>query len=220
MKSVKATLAACAFTLAGSAIAVLAIKVYHPHWLMPAAAPAGQTLVSTDAPLPAVTLPALTPAPENSTQAMTPPPVIIQPPATPPNNPFRRNLVTDDMLGRNNLAKVLKDCRTKLTAYQSQHDGALPNFQSYPGWKQLTFKTRVDGSPVSGGPRGPYMNDAPINPLNGNGAVGLVRHDVIAGQIMPGQGLGFVFNISNGKLWGTDADGRTIFDESSAPADR
>ena len=137
----------------------------------------------------------------------TAPAVSLQPPAA---RPDRRSVITDDLIQRTQLRKTLEHVRTAIAKYTRDHAGRLPNFQGHQPWFPLIRKSRPDGTIASGAPCGPYLDEPPVNPLSGHSSLGLVRSAVIPGQQMPGGNLGFVFDITTGRVWAVESDGRTI----------
>ena len=97
---------------------------------------------------------------------------------------------------------------------RSDHGGRGPDFARHAAWRQLTHRTAADGSPNPAGEFGPYLDAAPVNPLNDCGVIGLTGRIPKPGQTLKTDGkLGWVYCIPTQTLYATDADGKTILDE-------
>jgi general secretion pathway protein G len=198
---------------AGGAGGVAALKYLAPGFFAPQSATA---FAIPDAGPLSATQPAAPAKPSVSTGPAAPPPPVARTtgakPVPPPvANPFDN--AGDADARRNSLRSHLMTLRSQLELYKLQHEDRLPDFSKYAAWHQLTRKTRADGTPAADGQFGPYLQRAPVNPLNNSASIGLVRRDVEPGQVMKGEKLGFVVSTISGKVWATDADGKTIFDE-------
>jgi general secretion pathway protein G len=104
------------------------------------------------------------------------------------------------------LVGQLKTLRSQIELYKAQHMDTLPDLVNNQ-WAQLQSPTNMRGviDTTSVGTYGPYVNKLPVNPLNGNTAVG-------AGA---GAGLGWVFNPANGTLIATNATATLTFDDNT-----
>lgn len=112
---------------------------------------------------------------------------------------------------RSSLVSQLQTLRSQIELYKLQHLDVLPNLVA--NWDQLTQKTDDTGSTVAATrDLGPYMQAAPVNPLNGSSVV--VNGD---GTAAAGSACGFVYDYAagagTGKIWGTDATGTVLFVE-------
>jgi len=213
----------------GGVAGVSTLKYVAPDWLLPKSARA-------------FTIPESKPMPDLTAQPPTLPAAELRP--IPPQRrarPASASAAPDDDTDRrphgSHSSKPVHDHRRagppqpapldppdlpapRLALYQLQHGDKKPEFTKYPAWAQLTGRTRVDGTPDPRGQFGPYLTAPPVNPLNDFGALGLVRNDLKHGQTTRGQKLGFIFATTTGKLFATDRDGKTVWDElAPEPAD-
>jgi len=114
---------------------------------------------------------------------------------------------------------LLTTLRAQLGLYTTHHGGKSPDFAKYAAWHQLTHKTRADGVPNAAGEYGPYLDAAPVNPLNDSGVIGLTGRIPKPGQTLRTEAkLGWVYCITTQTLYATDADGKTILDERKLAA--
>jgi hypothetical protein len=114
---------------------------------------------------------------------------------------------------------LLTTLRAQLGLYTTHHGGKSPDFAKFAAWHQLTHKTRADGQPSATGEFGPYLDAAPVNPLNNSGVIGLTGRIPKPGQTLRTQAkLGWVYCITTQTLYATDADGKTILDERKLAA--
>jgi len=164
---------------------------------------------------PATTQPAPHPIPVPAPVAVAPlpprPTPIAQPAApTAPSAEARRlapALLTLDTL------------RGHLQLYTLQHGGKAPEFARYPAWHQLTQHTRPDGTVDPKGEFGPYLEAVPANPLNDSVVIGLTRRTPETGKpLKTGGKLGWVYCVTTGTLYATDADGKTVLAERESTA--
>jgi hypothetical protein len=162
---------------------------------------------------PPATQPAVVATPIAAAPAPIPPrPTPIPPPATPrPATLEARRLAP--------ALSALDTLRGHLQLYTLQHDGKAPEFTRYPAWHQLTRQTRTDGTVDPSGEFGPYVDAAPANPLNDSVVIGLTRRTPEAGKALKTGGkIGWVYCVTTGILYATDADGKTILAERDATA--
>lgn len=175
--------------------------------------PSSNKTIVTAPPTPAPRLAAPHAAPPQPAQTTsTQSPAASAPAAAAPTAP-----ASDDAAVRRSVRSFLYSCRSQMETYKLQHGGRLPEFSKYPAWHQFTQKTRVDGTPAPDGECGPYFLEAPVNPLNGFGGIGLVRAEPKPGQVMRAEKLGFVICSTTGAVFATDKDGKTIVNEPSSP---
>jgi general secretion pathway protein G len=128
---------------------------------------------------------------------------------------------------KNSLTSQLQTIRSQLELYKLQHlDQLPPNLIASGGpassptcWEEMCEKTNADHS-VTGTPQfGPYLQAAPINPLNNNPDVAVVSGttDYGTGGVANGNGtVGFVLNSTTGKIWATSAQFGFIYNEGLA----
>jgi hypothetical protein len=109
---------------------------------------------------------------------------------------------------------TLDTLRGHLQLYALQHGGKPPEFARYPAWHQLTQHTRADGTVDPQGEFGPYVEAAPANPLNDSVVIGLTRRTPEPGKALKTGGkIGWVYCVTTGMLYATDADGKTVLAE-------
>ena len=196
----------------GAAIGVSAMRSWGPQPAGPAPAQAASVVPPPSIPASKPSKPMASVPPVQTVHVLpelapAAPAISLTPPAP---RADRRSVITDDLLQRTQLRKSLEQVRSAVVRYTRDHAGRLPNFQSHQPWFPLIRKSRPDGTIASGAPCGPYLDEPPVNPLSGNSSLGLVRSAVTAGQQMPGGNLGFVFDITTGRVWAVESDGRTI----------
>lgn len=102
-------------------------------------------------------------------------------------------------------AEALAALRSKIEQYQLQHNGKVPDLKKYPRWEQLTSKTRVDGKVDPAGEYGPYLFQAPVNPVNGSSDVEVVQR--MTKTYKPKKPVGYVFESSTGQVFLTNEHG-------------
>ena len=162
--------------------------------------------------------PPFPPAPAPTAGELTPKPTTVSKlpgrPA-PAKAPAAAQTVDDPRLAETR--STLENLRGQLQLYPSQHAGKPPEFAKYPAWHQLTQRTRADGTVDPEGPLGPYLDAAPVNPLNESGVIGLTGRTPQPGQTLRTDGkLGWVYCIKTQTLHATGADGKTILDDRAA----
>lgn len=88
----------------------------------------------------------------------------------------------------------LQTVRCQLELYKIQHDEQLPPTQTYASFEQ-SLKTRDSDN------HGPYLQEIPANPFNGNNAVRFEK-----GQSTAGSGkAGWVLNMTTGTFRADDS---------------
>ncbi len=106
---------------------------------------------------------------------------------------------------KSSLTSQLQTLRSQIQLYKLQHGDTLPNMVT--DWTPLTTQTTY-GS----GSFGPYMQAAPVNPLNSKSSV--VNGD---GSAASGTPCGFIYDYSagtgTGRIFGTDTDGKSVYVE-------
>lgn len=185
----------------------LVTPVTHAASIVPLATPA----TTQPAPHPILAPVPVVPAPVAAAPLPPRPTPIAQPAApTAPNSEARRlapALLTLDTL------------RGHLQLYTLQHGGKAPEFARYPAWHQLTQHTRADGTVDPKGEFGPYLEAVPANPLNDSVVIGLTRRTPERGKpLKTGGKLGWVYCVTTGTLYATDADGKTVLAERESTA--
>ena len=111
---------------------------------------------------------------------------------------------------RSNVQSTVQTLRSQIALYRLQHNDRLPYLIA--GWDQMVNRTDCRGAtdPRAGTKAfGPYLQDAPINPLNGRSAV--TGGD---GSAPSARACGYVYDYANGsgsgRIWGTDVDGKVL----------
>jgi general secretion pathway protein G len=113
---------------------------------------------------------------------------------------------------KSNLQSQLQTIRSQVSLYRVQHadkwptsDGTLGSSATWD-WTLLTGKTDADGTANASGALGPYLQATPVNPLNGNSAMGTAL-DASAGWLLDKTG---------GKIYATGtAPATDYFDEGA-----
>ena len=108
------------------------------------------------------------------------------------------------------LSATMQMLRAQLELYRLQHNDALPDFNLYPGWDQLTKKTDAAGEIVADGKFGPYMDKAPKNPLTGTARVQVVNKPPALSFKAVSDTVGYVLDTSTARVWPVDAEGRIV----------
>ncbi|MBV8780564.1 MAG: hypothetical protein JO353_04140, partial [Phycisphaerae bacterium] len=127
---------------------------------------------------------------------------------------------------KNSLTSQLQTVRSQLELYKLQHLDQLPTALAAGGtgstpWAQLIEKTNADQTTTGSPSFGPYLQQAPINPLNNSTGVGIVSGvtDFGAGGVANSTGsVGFILNTTTGKIWATSSKFGYIYNEAN-PAD-
>jgi general secretion pathway protein G len=100
----------------------------------------------------------------------------------------------------------LRQMRTMIELYKTQHDGKLPDLVS--GWGVMTKITTYKGKNV-----GPYVSAVPVNPLNNLSNV--VNGDPT--KAATGSKVAYIYDYAagngTGRVAATDADGLSLFKE-------
>jgi general secretion pathway protein G len=123
---------------------------------------------------------------------------------------------------KNSLSSQLQTLRSQIELYKLQHNDAAPLFTGSNAdaqWEQMTLKTDVSGA-TTGTDFGPYLQQNPSNPLNSNTEIiNITGADPVFGGAAPptttgATGLtGFVFNRDSGKIWATNQNTGSFYDE-------
>jgi general secretion pathway protein G len=125
---------------------------------------------------------------------------------------------------KNSLTSQLQTVRSQLELYKLQHLDQLPSTLVAGGagttaWAVMVEKTNADQSTTGTPTFGPYLQQAPINPLNNSSGIGVVSGttDYGAGGVANGAGsVGFILNTTTGKIWATSSKFGYIYDEANA----
>jgi hypothetical protein len=104
------------------------------------------------------------------------------------------------------LKEQLQTLRADLELYKLQHMDLPPDFVHNPAWEQMTRRTRSTGAFDLRGV-GPYLPRRPVNPVNGFYKVE-TAHTVGPDYHAHGKQIGYVFENSTGRLFGTDEHGK------------
>jgi general secretion pathway protein G len=113
----------------------------------------------------------------------------------------------------------LQTLRSQVELYKLQHAELYPTsdgtVEGTWDWTKLTGKTDETGA--AGGDLGPYLQQAPINPLNSNSDMEFVADDDAAEALTaPAATSGFVFSKETGKIWAINATSNGLYDEGGA----
>ena len=106
---------------------------------------------------------------------------------------------------KNSAQSLLQTIRSQTELYKMQHNDVPPDLAS--GWTQMTGKTNAKGnSTVGDGPvvYGPYLQQTPKNPFNGNSGV----YATVSAAAGAPDG-GFVMD-ADGKIYCIDGDGNAF----------
>ena len=108
------------------------------------------------------------------------------------------------------LSSQLNSVRAQIQLYIIEHGDQKPPNLPANNWTDLTTQTVFQG--VN---RGPYLPYVPVNPLNGYSNVAVVNADPTWGDPVAGANVGYVYNTSNGFMYGTSALGDKVYNESN-----
>ena len=126
---------------------------------------------------------------------------------------------------KNSLTSQLQTMRSQFELYKLQHNDKLPILFQADGtvtdWTQMTGQTWVSGTAAVAATSGdtvygPYLQQNPINPLNGNSDCAVSTADSVPGTAAATKGVGFLMNRTTGKLWGTSALMNNVYNEANA----
>jgi general secretion pathway protein G len=107
------------------------------------------------------------------------------------------------------LSDQLHHIRTQIQLYTLQHNDARPTLTG-GNWDSLVVQHLHNGER-----RGPYLPSIPRNTLNDFTNVLVVAADPSFGDPVAGANIGFVYNPSNGFVWGTNTAGDKIYNEAN-----
>src|SRR5437763_7284274 len=108
------------------------------------------------------------------------------------------------------LSSQLNSVRAQIQLYIIEHGDQKPPNLPLNNWSDLINQTVFQGTN-----RGPYLPSIPVNPLNGYINVAVVNADPTWGDAVAGAKIGFVYNTSNGVMYGTSALGDRVYNESN-----
>jgi general secretion pathway protein G len=123
---------------------------------------------------------------------------------------------------KNSLTSQLQTIRSQLELFKLQHKDQLPTSlgTGTNDWAEMTTQTDADQAAYTAssttGPFGPYLQQPPANSLNTFSAVGTTTTDLGTGGVAnPASGsIGWVVNLTTGKIWATSAKLANVYDES------
>jgi general secretion pathway protein G len=131
---------------------------------------------------------------------------------------------------KNSLTSQLQTMRSQMELYKLQHNDQLPSKLKPAGphgtdpadWDQLTGQTDVSGTTAAATALqkfGPYLQQIPTNPLNGETTILSTATDypVLDGATAT-QATGFVLNNVTGKIWATAVNKTNMYNEAD-PSD-
>jgi general secretion pathway protein G len=127
---------------------------------------------------------------------------------------------------KSSLTSQLQTVRSQVELYKLQHlDQAPPKLVAggTTAWDDMTVQTNADHTttveaPATTLPFGPYLQAAPINPLNNSSSVFIVTSDVTLGGPSGATSEGWIYNTNNGKTWATSAKFTKVYNEGD-PSD-
>jgi hypothetical protein len=122
----------------------------------------------------------------------------------------RDEIASEQKAQEASLTKSLEDFRAKLSAYQKDHNGSLPDFNRFPGWDQLLEKTDANGKSSESGQYGPYLDRPLKNPYTGTARVQVVDKHPGLRFGAASASIAWVLDRSNGKVWAVDAEGQLM----------
>jgi general secretion pathway protein G len=107
------------------------------------------------------------------------------------------------------LSTQLNAVRAQIQLYSLEHGDTRPVL-SGSDWTPLTTITVHDSRN-----RGPYLPSVPINPLNRFTNIAVVNVDPAFGDAVVGANIGYVYNSTNGFMWGTNTAGNRVYNEAN-----
>jgi len=108
------------------------------------------------------------------------------------------------------LSSQLNQVRAQIQLFTIEHGDQRPANLNGNNWTDL-----INPSVYNGTNRGPYLPSIPVNPLNGFTSIAVVVADPAWGDPVVGANIGFVYNSSNGFMYGTSSVGDKVFNESN-----
>ncbi|HZZ44640.1 MAG TPA: prepilin-type N-terminal cleavage/methylation domain-containing protein [Tepidisphaeraceae bacterium] len=104
---------------------------------------------------------------------------------------------------QSSMTSQLQTIRSQLELYKMQHGDLYPTTDgkstaaTFTNWDRLTGKTDADGTIDATGAFGPYLQQAPVNPLTSSSTVSGTA----------GATVGYVFEDATGKIYGVTKTG-------------
>ncbi|HEY8667515.1 MAG TPA: prepilin-type N-terminal cleavage/methylation domain-containing protein [Tepidisphaeraceae bacterium] len=105
---------------------------------------------------------------------------------------------------KNSTTSQLQTVRSQIELYKLQHNDTMPPLLT-GGWTNLIVKSNADGTTTGTPTFGPYLQAAPVNPLNQQSAVASA----------PATAKGWVFDSTTGKIWATGTDPTKYYNEAT-----
>ena len=96
----------------------------------------------------------------------------------------------------NSTSSLLQTIRAQMELYKLQHGDLWPTTSGNPTASEFAWASMTGTTTYAGKTFGPYLQQTPVNPLNGLSAVGAA----------PATNVGFVFD-TNGKFYAVRMDG-------------
>ena len=134
---------------------------------------------------------------------------------------------------KNSLTSQLQTMRSQIELYKLQHNDKMPvKFQTdgtYGGptketdWEGLTSQTDVSGNTgaaIVGDKYGPYLQQVPVNPLNGDSSISVDATSDFPSTLnqTTAAGTAFIMNRLTGKVWATSSLKGYVYNEGT-PSD-
>lgn len=114
---------------------------------------------------------------------------------------------------KSNLQSQLQTIRSQVSLYRVQHTDMWPTsdgtLSGTWNWALLTGKTDADGTADTSGVLGPYLQATPVNPLNGQTAMGTAL----------GATSGWLLDATAGKIYATGTKPDTDYFDEGANGD-
>ena len=120
---------------------------------------------------------------------------------------------------KSSLTSQLQTIRSQIELYKLQHLDQAPPLLVAGGataWDDMSVKTNANHTTTGTPSFGPYLQAAPVNPLNNSSIVAVVTWDVTLGGASGTTTAGWIYNSSNGKTWATSAQFTRVYNEGDA----
>ncbi len=124
---------------------------------------------------------------------------------------------------KSSLTSQMQTARSQIELYRLQHLDKDPvgltgagSVAGATAWAEMVVKTDSDHTLNTAGKFGPYLQAAPINPLNQSSGVFIVTVDVTLGGNSGATTEGWIYNKSNGKLWATSTKFTKVYNEGNS----
>ena len=108
---------------------------------------------------------------------------------------------------RGSLSSTLNTVRGQIEFYMVQHGDQPPAIDG-SDWTTMTEPSLFGGQTM-----GPYLQNVPVNSLNGYSDVMAIGADATGGDPVGTPKIGFVYNALNGKMWATNTAGDKVYNE-------